>query len=217
MARDYKRAAQKKKKSAKSVPGLVLFLSGLAIGLFAALLVYLQLKSSGEELTIESVVESVTHVVDVDDVSADKANVIEKNISQQAVKKPQKTEKSKDNQPRFDFYTILPELEVLIPEQELQQKKQQRSKPPASVEKLGTYILQAGSFKRYEQADRRKAKLALLGVTAGIQRVTINDNEVWYRVRVGPTDDLKYLGKVRVMLFKNNISAIALKVMPGNK
>ena len=47
------------------------------------------------------------------------------------------------------------------------------------------YYLQAGSFRRFEDADRVKAQLALLGVVAGVQRVTINGGETWHRVRVG--------------------------------
>jgi cell division protein FtsN len=74
--------------------------------------------------------------------------------------------------------------------------------------------LQAGSFKNFDQADRRKASLALLGASANIQRVTLHDNEVWYRVRIGPFNDLKKLDNIRVLLYKNNINAIPLKVKP---
>ena len=63
--------------------------------------------------------------------------------------------------PRFDFYNLLPEMEVIVPEQEI------RGTPTHAgvkrVEKPGTYLLQAGSFPSHQRADRLRAKLALLG------------------------------------------------------
>jgi len=46
------------------------------------------------------------------------------------------------------------------------------------------------SSQRYQDADRVNTRLALAGVSAGIQRVVINGSDVWYRVRVGPFNDL---------------------------
>jgi hypothetical protein len=53
------------------------------------------------------------------------------------------------------------------------------------------------ALQRYQDADRVKARLALAGVSAGIQRVVINGSDVWYRVRVGPFNDLKSLQGAR--------------------
>ncbi len=36
------------------------------------------------------------------------------------------------------------------------------------------YILQMGSFRKFADADRMKARLALIGIEAEIQRVSIN-------------------------------------------
>ena len=213
MARDYKRAAQKKKKRKKSLPGWLLFVAGLSIGLFATFLVFLQDRSaisSGEQ----AVKKAQPPVVDIaPDVETEKKK-IRKIEQKQTGKERTKKEKNTPAPPRFDFYTILPELEVIIPDEEIRMKKPRSHKESAQVKKDGSYILQAGSFKRYDQADRRKAKLALLGVTANIQRVTLHDNEVWYRVKVGPFNDLKRVNNIRTKLFKNNINAIPLKVRP---
>ena len=211
MARDYKRAAQKKKKRKKSIPGWLLFVAGLSIGLFATFLVFLQdrsLISPGEQ----AVTKARPPVIDVDpDVETEKKKT-SKPEKEQAKKGSTKKEKNEPAPPRFDFYTILPELEVIIPDEEIRMKKPRAHKKSAQAKKDGSYILQAGSFRRHEQADRRKAKLALLGVSATIQRVTIHDNEVWYRVKIGPFDDLKRINNIRTKLFKNDINAIPLKV-----
>jgi cell division septation protein DedD len=48
--------------------------------------------------------------------------------------------------------------------------------------------LQVGSFRRYEEADRRKAELALLGFAANVQAANVN-GETWHRVKIGPMPD----------------------------
>ena len=48
--------------------------------------------------------------------------------------------------------------------------------------------LQVGSFRRYEEADRRKAELALLGFNASVQAANVN-GETWHRVKIGPLPD----------------------------
>ncbi len=61
-------------------------------------------------------------------------------------------------------------------------------------------MIQVGSFQRYQDADRVTARLALAGVSAGIQRVVINGSDFWYRVRIGPFNDLKSLQGARQRL-----------------
>ena len=48
--------------------------------------------------------------------------------------------------------------------------------------------LQVGSFRRYEEADRRKAELALLGYNPSVQAANVN-GETWHRVKIGPLPD----------------------------
>ncbi len=48
--------------------------------------------------------------------------------------------------------------------------------------------LQVGSFRRYEEADRRKAELAMLGFSASVQVANVN-GETWHRVKLGPMPD----------------------------
>ncbi len=107
--------------------------------------------------------------------------------------------------PQFDFYTILPEMEVVVPQRS-------EEKGAARAEKTGTYFLQAGSFRHYRDADNLKANLALLGVESKIETITINSKDTWHRVRAGPYTDLRKLNKIRTRLLNNNIEAITLKV-----
>jgi cell division protein FtsN len=113
-----------------------------------------------------------------------------------------KTAKPADK-PRFDFYTILPGTEEPVSEQELKQ---------AGGGAGYQYFLQAGSFQTEAEADNLKAKLALLGVEAGIQTATLPDKGVWHRVRVGPYATLEELNRIRTTLSQNGISTSLIKI-----
>lgn len=115
-------------------------------------------------------------------------------------------EKTKTAKPQFNFYTILPEIETVIPESEIRKLR------PETTEKNVRYVLQAGSFSRYQDADRLKANLVLNGLNAKIQKVTIEDKGQFHRVRLGPFADLKSLDKTNKKLKQLGIQAYLLKV-----
>lgn len=127
----------------------------------------------------------------------------------------------------YDFYQVLPEAEVVIPDAELsakakaeQQAKANAANPatpatntPATVATpavAGRYILQAGSYPDPKSADEAKAKLALVGFVAQVQPVTIN-GKTWHRVRVGPYASASELEIAKHSLADSGINAIALK------
>ena len=133
--------------------------------------------------------------------------------------------------PRFDFYTLLPEMEVVIPEQEITAALKQPPAPAAApVEEAtkptpaaspapkaakpasGTYYLQVGSFRNGVQAERFKAELAMQGMQTSIQTVTINNKDTFHRVRVGPFHDFDTLDKIRQSLKKKGIDSTPIKV-----
>ena len=109
---------------------------------------------------------------------------------------------------RFEFYTLLPEMEMEISDERV---KEALKAPPRQTES-GPYILQVGSFRRMEEADNLKARLALLGIEAKIQTVIIRDEDIWYRVRVGPYDSLRDLGQARSRLQRNDIDFMVLRL-----
>lgn len=193
MAKDYKNSPKPKDKVSKPTPGWVWMLGGLSIGLLVALLVYLKddLRPVGKRSTPAPVV--------------DKSHFAPKQTVEK--KQPEKGDKEKAKQkPRFDFYNLLPEMEVFIPPQELEAEREH--KPAESV----TYYLQAGSFRHMEDADRMRAQLALNNIESHIQRVTINDSQTWYRVRVGPFQNSRKMGIVRNHLRAQSLDPIVLKV-----
>ena len=190
MPRDY---AKRQHAEHKPIPGWIWMLAGLTIGLFVALLVYIKDNSSGKLAITDTV-----------------AKVFQKQTDTREVKKSQTTkpaEPSASTKPKFDFYTILPELEVAIPEQELLNTTDKPEKNAVTQQ----YMLQAGSFKKFEEADKLKARLALQGIEEAIQKVKINDTDTWHRVRIGPLNTVKSLNQTRLRLRNLGIASIVVK------
>ncbi len=108
---------------------------------------------------------------------------------------------------RFEFYEILPQLEVVVPDDDA----------PANAgirrprETPGSYLLQAGSFGAAADADRMKANLALLGFESHVQRVTLDD-VVFNRVRIGPIDDLDAAKRTQRRLRDAGIDTLLMQV-----
>jgi len=178
-------------------------LSGLAIGLFVAFIVYLD-KQPETDKDFGSAVQQEL-----------------KKLKQQANKKDSKkivalnTAKNKEKkEPKFNFYTILPELEVLIPESETrppETKNNATANGRISNSTNKQYVLQVGSFQNLNDAEKLKANLAFLGLEANIQHVTVN-RQAWHRVRTGPYRDKKQLYKNQKLLKRNDIPAISMEL-----
>jgi len=199
MPRDYAKSGHKPKKPGQ-LPGWLWMLGGLTIGLFVAFLVYLNNSTHPSQKNALAKVIKET-LKDVQAANKSKA-------TQPSPPDTKKHETDKDKPaPSFDFYYILPELEVRVPEQEI--ARQSATGKPDAVDI--DYMLQVGSFKQHEQADQLKAKLAIHGITANIQSVRIND-DTWHRVRVGPLQNLTTLNQVNKRLKENGFNAIIVKL-----
>ena len=71
--------------------------------------------------------------------------------------------------------------------------------------------MQAGSFAKADDADKIKAKLALLGIEASTQTATIPDKGVWYRVRLGPYKNADEMNRVRSFLKQNGVDSTPMR------
>lgn len=156
------------------------FLTGLALGLAVAVLVHLY--------------HSRSSVTPDDDARA-------------AIPDDAQTDASAETGPVFDFYEILPDFEIVIPP-----AADSGETPDVPVREVppGKYFLQAGSFRQFEDADRRKANLALLGIGSEIRKVTVNDRP-HYRVQIGPISDPGELRSMQQRLGTADIEYLALR------
>ncbi|MFK7794958.1 MAG: SPOR domain-containing protein [Gammaproteobacteria bacterium] len=128
------------------------------------------------------------------------------NANQAAQTESEKSSVAPVSKRTFDFYTILPELEVVVDKDDRQSSTSINNKPPT-----GNYVLQVGSFKSSDEADSLKAQLALMGVETNIETVKVNTIN-WHRVRVGPSKDIDQLQTTQNRLRVKNMDSILLKV-----
>lgn len=132
-----------------------------------------------------------------------------------AVPNPQPTSAAPgatEDKPRFEFYKVLTDKQdaaVMAPVKPAD--KPQPPKPQTADSKLVTanepYFLQAGSFSNADDAEKLKAKLALLGIEASTQTATIPDKGVWHRVRMGPYKNTDEMNQARNLLKQNGVDA----------
>lgn len=79
---------------------------------------------------------------------------------------------------------------------------------PAPIE---TYYLQVGSFQKAADADNLKAKLALSGLDASVQEVSIPEKGTMHRVRVGPFRDPDEMNRARGLLSQSGVQGTVIK------
>lgn len=106
--------------------------------------------------------------------------------------------------PRFDFYTLLPQSEVVV--EETEQSPLRGDGDPDEV-----YLLQAGSFRSSQDADSLRARLLLLNLNAHIEATATDPSGTWHRVVVGPFDSSSKLAGARATLLQNGIDSMVLK------
>lgn len=82
--------------------------------------------------------------------------------------------------------------------------------PPALQPRSG-YLLQAGSFRNAADAERMKAQLALRGLRADVQQVSVNGG-TFHRVRVGPYASLDELAGPRETLRAAGVPTLVVKL-----
>lgn len=182
----------KKRQTPSGIPAWFWLLGGILIGLGAA--VFLMVKGYLPEIK--------QHLPSVDS-----------NISESTEPALVEEEIAETKKPRYDFFTVLPEMEVVVPEQELSRKAEPTNPQTTIDDDHDQYILQAGSFQNATDAEQMKAQLALLGSMATVQKVTVN-GQTWHRVRLGPFPSAREADEMRRMLSGNNIETMVLKANP---
>lgn len=190
MARDYKHAGRKKSKATRPPSRLAWFTLGLGTGL---------------GLTVAAFVFD-----DLPELSLFAAQSLKSPKPAEALAEERQLENGGQERPRFEFYTILPEMEVAVSEKEIAPRAAKQTTSQDTDPK--SYVLQAGSFRKFEEADRLKANLALLGLQSSIQTISVDGETKWHRVRVGPYTDLARLNKARDRIHANGIDVMVLKI-----
>lgn len=161
----------------------------------------------------------------------------------EAIKRPEEQVRSEPSRPapdtnplpkpKYDFYTLLPETEVILPpEPEATPEPAPPADKPVTAEEAARidaaraeaalngqtppppptvapatvkapsntqFFLQAGSFRKRDEADRVRAQIILLGHDVRVETGEVR-GETWHRVLVGPYPDQGRLTQVQKQL-----------------
>jgi len=173
----------------RRIPGWLWLLTGIVLGGFAMFLVHLsELKRKGfdPELSTTQSNKEARATTKSDSAATDAG----------APEEP-------ENKLIFEFYDRLKDQQVTVPEYE---------KPDPSTQKATHHhFLQVASFRRLEDADKARAKLILLNMSADIEESTLQSGATAYRVIVGPYTNKSKLAKARQTLVSNGFEFLTLK------
>jgi len=212
MTRDYKNSAPgagSGTKRGQGTPCWVWFGAGLICGAFGAGLAWLKLPH-----------------LQVPGVSAPPPAESAKQAAAPNTKNNKEPDSTPSTAPRptFQFYNLLPEDEVVVSDEEMKKPERKPASTTVASEKVspqtpersksGAYVLQMGAFKQSADAERLRARLALLGIEAEVQKVSVDNRTSFHRVRSRPIASRDDVSRIRTQLDRNQIDSMVIKMQP---
>ncbi|NND65866.1 MAG: SPOR domain-containing protein [Gammaproteobacteria bacterium] len=198
MTRDYKKHGGKKKQVGSE---WLWFVGGLAVGLIVTVVVFVK-----DQSTIKSLRSELNALPTITQVSEPKAT--DEVMSKAA--------DDSELEPRFTFYEELPKFEVTVPATSKStdlEAGQADSIANIDINDIqAAYLLQAGSFQSLAEAEQLKAELALLGLRANIESAIAQDQQTWYRVRLGPYSSLPEAHDAQAMLMDQALDTLIMQL-----
>ncbi|WP_028081241.1 SPOR domain-containing protein [Solimonas soli] len=228
MARDYAQRSSGNRRQTRStgkrggggVPGWIWLIAGLSFGLAVAAFVYIKRPVDNSHLVPQA------HEADGEAAAGtagdDARPAPRKGGKPQALALPPKEKE------RFTFYEILKNQEVVLPNEAVKSAQPPATPKPQAPPNAdgtpppspaanadansGSYIIQVASYRSQAEAEKQKASLALIGVEARIESVTIDNKDTFYRVRIGPDKNWQHVQQTMARLESNGIQALLVKL-----
>ncbi|MDQ2069934.1 SPOR domain-containing protein [Natronospira bacteriovora] len=195
MPKDYKHSGQaRRRKDVDTTPGWIWLIGGFVLGF-------------GTAMGVTWLQQSDTELPRIDLEAA------------KAERDRQREEQGEEERERFSFYRMLESFEVVVPEEEVRirtPRTSDESREQPALPADGRYVLQVGSFRRESDADRLRAELGMAGFESHIQRVSIDDGQTYYRVRVGPIEGTERLERTRGRLEDQGIEPLLIRLRDGD-
>ncbi|MEQ1440667.1 SPOR domain-containing protein [Fontimonas sp. SYSU GA230001] len=200
MARDYAQRGGNRRQQARGrggggsgggMPGWIWLAAGLSMGLAVAAFVYVSRPPAQSLMPTEPVAQARPEATPGKSKSA-------------AIPLPPK------EKPRFTFYEILRDQEVVVPKEQVQSPAPPGAPKAAAGE--GSFVIQVASYRSQAEAERRKASLALIGIESRIESITIDGKDTYYRVRIGPESNWSRVQGTMARLDENGIDALLIKL-----
>ncbi len=104
----------------------------------------------------------------------------------------------------FRFYDMLPESEVVPPKVD--------EYTPGPAKQAFDYVVQSGSFRNKQDAERQRAQIAFQGLRAHVQHIVQDNGSEWYRVNVGPFTSRSQMNAAVDKLVAINIQPLVRKI-----
>jgi cell division protein FtsN len=141
---------------------------------------------------------------------------------------PEEVQSELTEAPQFEFYTMLSETEVLVPEYEIASRTQkERVATPTPIESQATdtatspeipvvemptksnasYMMQAGSYKNSVDAEKMRANLEAMGIEARVEKGKVGDT-IYHRIKLGPYAQMTSVSTIRARLKQSGIDVI---------
>jgi cell division protein FtsN len=201
-----------------------MLITGLLIGLvvFGVYLKGAGLKKLKQHLPQNPITAPVTQVTKPSGLSPEAAEKLE----QQPDSLPPEVaiEVANGEMPQFDFYTILPEKEAVVPEHEIMKRTRAEIVPPLPAEtsidvttptipvetptkSTTAYMMQAGSFKNSTDAEKMCTNLESMGIEARVERAKVGET-IWHRIKLGPYTQMTSVSAIRTRLKQSGIDVI---------
>lgn len=215
MTRDFK---QSEASAAPNQYGLSWVLGGIAVGLLAGGVVYALM--SKQQIT------SVSPPQQDDATQPATTGPATSNVTDAA--NPSLQDKPEDDpRPGFSYHAVLPQLELdvpipvpqetaptdLEPIEEPQPEAEAEAAEAAATQEVtatiakGSYMFQLGAYQNQAQAIQMQQRASQNGMNTRIETANIN-GKLWYRVRLGPTDNLQ-----TVNIWKQRLSGMGINPM----
>jgi cell division protein FtsN len=202
MSRDYKHRAQSRdahnrRRNSREGDGVGVFKWMLITALIISFVVFLvYLKSPGFQQSAAS-----------QETQSQTKKLAKPDTDNKVIAK-QKPKEQKPQPPQFDFYTILPKKEVVVPDHEIKTRTREEQ---FGKNKKASYVIQAGSSRDPKDADQLRAKLALMGIESKIQKAKV-ESVIWYRVKIGPYSQMGSVNTIMSRLQKNGMKPVITEV-----
>lgn len=109
-------------------------------------------------------------------------------------------------EPQFDFYTLLPQMEISVP------------KTDATKINLAPkdYLLQVAALRNLEDAKGLSDTLQAMGFMARVQTYRSTSGTQWNRVITGPYHTLKAAEDAQDKLLNEHIDSLLLQIKPSS-
>ncbi|MGH1471783.1 MAG: SPOR domain-containing protein [Cellvibrionaceae bacterium] len=188
----------RKKHHESTIPGWVWLFTGVILGAFVMFLFYLKDIPPQPKMANNPSNEKTSAWNRSQEENSDRQNT-------EKTGKLKETASDGAPAPDFVFYELLKENELIV-ETDPTVSQQAALKALKSIE----YIIQAGSFRNIEDAERLRAKLILNNLPAKIDSRTVGES-TWHRIMVGPFKNRPMTAKARGTLASMNIDTMVIK------